>query len=169
MASLRPVGPVTRSRRGVLSFLALALLATAGAVAVLAPTLSADRAADARRSEILAAARQQAVNLTTIDARRLDQDVQRILDGATGEFRQQFEAGASDLTSVLTKTESVSTGEVLEAALVTSDDDSGQVLVVVDSTITNTQEPKGRLSHYRMQLDLVRQGGRWLTSNLEFR
>lgn len=160
---------MTGRQAGLLAVLAVALATAVGTLAVLVPRLSEERAEGARRDAILQAARQQAVNMTTIDARRLDADVQRILDGATGDFRQQFESGASDLKSVLTKNQAVSTGEVLDAAIVTADDDSAQVLVVVDSTITNAEEPKGRLSHYRMQLDLVRQGGRWLTSNLEFR
>jgi Mce-associated membrane protein len=144
----------------------------AAALVVLALQLrlaSADRVEERRRDAILQAARQEAVNLTTIDAAHLDRDVQRILDGATGEFKEQFAAGSSELTKLLTTNKSRSTGEVLEAGIVTADDDSAQVLVVVDSMIINAEEPKGRLSHYRMQLDLVRQGSRWLTARLEFR
>ena len=145
------------------------LIAAVAALVVGTSRGAQDRADDAQRAAILRSARQQAVNLTTIDAEHIDRDVQRILDGATGDFRAQFEAGSKDLTEVLATSRSVSKGEVLEAGIVTSDSDSAQVLVVVDSTVTNAEEPKGRLSHYRMQLDLVRQGGRWLTSNLEFR
>ena len=152
----------------MLAALSVCLVVAAAALSMAASGLSDARAESARRSAILRAARQQATNLTTIDAQRLDQDVQRILDGATGDFKAQFEAGSKDLTEVLTTSRSVSKGEVLEAGIVTSDADSAQVLVVVDSTITNAQEPKGRLSHYRMQLDLVRQGGQWLTSQLVF-
>jgi hypothetical protein len=42
------------------------------------------------------------------------------------------------------------------------------LLVVADSTVSNKATPTGQRRHYRMQLELRREGGRWLTSNLEF-
>jgi Mce-associated membrane protein len=62
----------------------------------------------------------------------------------------------------------MSKGKVLQAGLVSSDQDSARVIVVADSTVSNlnTQSPQPR--HYRLQLDLVRQGSRWLTSDLQF-
>ncbi|MGH3971566.1 MAG: hypothetical protein ACRDTV_26595, partial [Mycobacterium sp.] len=42
--------------------------------------------AQAQRSQFLQVARQGALNLTTIDWQHADTDVQRILDGATGQF-----------------------------------------------------------------------------------
>jgi Mce-associated membrane protein len=44
----------------------------------------------AQRSQFLEAARQTALNLTTIDWQKAESDVQRILDGATGEFHDEF-------------------------------------------------------------------------------
>jgi Mce-associated membrane protein len=169
VAARGTAGPLSRRHYLLLAGLVTGLAAALVALAALVPKASEDRTESRRREAILRAARQEAVNLTTIDAEHLDRDIQRILDGATGEFKEQFAAGSNELTNVLTTSKSTSTGEVLEAGIVTADDDSAQVLVVVDSRITNAQEPQGRLSHYRLQLDLVRQGSRWLTARLEFR
>jgi Mce-associated membrane protein len=91
-----------------------------------------------------------------------------VLDGATGEFRTQFEAGTQDLAELVTANQAVSRGEVLEAGIVTADEDSARVLVVADSTVTNTAGTEPQKRHYRLQLDLVRDDGRWLVSDLQF-
>ena len=62
----------------------------------------------------------------------------------------------------------MSRGEVLDAGIVSDDADSARVLVVADSTVTNAAQPQPQKRHYRMQLDLVRSGGRWLVSDLQF-
>ena len=64
--------------------------------------------------------------------------------------------------------ESVSKGQVLRAGVVSMDDDSARVVVVADSTVTNVSAPEPQPRHYRLQLDLVLRGDRWLTSGLEF-
>jgi Mce-associated membrane protein len=130
--------------------------------------LTSASAREDRRAEVLHAARQQAVNFTTLDYRHLDRDLGRVLRGATGGFRKQFKAGTDDLTTLVTENKAVSRGEVLEAGIVSSDSDSARVLVVADSTVTNAAQPQPDKRHYRMQLDLVRQHGRWLVSDLQF-
>jgi Mce-associated membrane protein len=42
------------------------------------------------------------------------------------------------------------------------------VLVVADATVANTASPSGQVRNYRLQMDLVQQGGQWLTSAIEF-
>jgi Mce-associated membrane protein len=148
--------------------LALAAVACLVLVAVTVPRLSAASERDQRRTEILQAARQQAVNFTTLDYQHLDRDLGRVLDGATGEFRSQFEAGTKDLSELVTANEAVSEGEVLEAGIVSDDTDSARVLVVADSTVTNAADPEPQKRHYRLQMDLVRDGDRWLVSDLQF-
>ena len=46
--------------------------------------------ATTQRSHFLQVARQGALNLTTIDWQKAEGDVQRILDGATGQFHDDF-------------------------------------------------------------------------------
>lgn len=177
VVAAKPLGQLTRltgqvTGRGrdlvLLALLALIAVAALVLVAVSVPQLSTAADRDDRRVAVLAAARQQAVNFTTLDYRALDRDLDRVLSGSTGEFRKQFEAGTKDLTELVTKNRAVSEGEVLEAGIVTSDDDSARVLVVADSTVTNAGTEKPDKRHYRIQMDLVREGNRWLVSDLEF-
>ncbi|AZQ40371.1 hypothetical protein EJ357_13420 [Streptomyces cyaneochromogenes] len=134
----------------------------------LALGMYAHREADQRRQDILAAARQSALNFTSLDYRHYDRDSANVLAGATGDFKKQFAAQTKQLTDLVDQNKSVSEGQVLEAGIVRSDDNSARVLVVADSKVTNTAVPQGEARTYRLQLDLVHRDGRWLTSNVEF-
>lgn len=164
--ALRPRG--RRLTPLVVAALVVVLLGSAALAVVEGTRLAARHATQARDEALLAAARQSAVDFTTLDYRHLDRDLARVTGGAAGDFKQQFSAQLASLRDLVTKNKAVSTGHVLDAGIVTADDDSGRVLVVADSDVTNTAEPKGARRHYRLQLDLVRHGGRWLTSGLEF-
>ena len=165
----RPAGRLsTRSRAGLLAVLAVVSVAAVALSATTLTRLSDTSERDKRRTAVLGAARQQAVNFTTLDYQHLDRDLGRVLRGATGDFRKQFRSGTKDLSTLVTQNKAVSRGEVLDAGLVSSDDDSARVLVVADSTVTNAADPKPQKRHYRMQLDLVRHGDRWLVSDLQF-
>ena len=152
----------------LLTVLGLAAVAAVVAAVLLAMKLQDAPDEEARRQEILQAARQQGVNITTLDHRSVDRDLQRVLALATGDFRKEFVAGTKDLTDLVVQNKAVSTGEVLEAGIVAADSDSARVLVVADSTVSNSATEEQQVRHYRMQLDLVRQGDRWLTSSLTF-
>lgn len=123
---------------------------------------------DVRDQQVLTAARQSALNFTSLDYRHYDRDSKNVLDGATGEFKKQFEAQMKQLTKLVADNKSVSKGQVLEAGIVKSADSSARVLVVADSRVTNTAAPKGQARNYRLQLDLKHEGGKWLTSKVEF-
>lgn len=171
-------GLVTRAPRSLLTGAAGSRVLSLGlVVATVLCTASAlwlsmrlyeQRAAEQRRQDILAAARQSALNFTSLDYRRYGQDSARVLKGATGDFRKEFTAQTEELTELVARNKSVSEGQVLDAGIVRSDEDSARVLVVADSKVTNTAVPKGEARTYRLQLDLVHEDGRWLTSDVEF-
>ncbi|MGH8870349.1 MAG: hypothetical protein ACRDYU_20490 [Actinomycetes bacterium] len=146
----------------------VAVLALLAVTALLGLRLRAASAEEALREEVLHAARQEAVNFTTIDHRHAARDMQRILDGAAGTFKKDFARGRGQVEKVITDNQAVSRGEFVEAGLVSADEDSAQALVVVDADVRNTGQPKGTVRHYRMKMHLVQQDGRWLTSRLEF-
>ncbi|MGW0701721.1 hypothetical protein ACWD0A_20870 [Streptomyces sp. NPDC002867] len=121
-----------------------------------------------RQQDILAAARQSALNFTSLDYRHYERDSANVLKGATGDFKEQFTAQTAELTKLVAANKSVSQGQVLEAGIARADERSARVLVVADSKVTNTAAPEGQARTYRLQLDLVLESGRWLTSNVEF-
>jgi Mce-associated membrane protein len=118
----------------------------------------------------LAAAKQTTVDFVTISASSVDGDLQRIADGATGDFSDEFTRGLPQVRQAVVENKVESTGQVLRAGLVSGDLDSAVVLVAVDASVRNVGAPDGRLSHYRIQVDLVLDpgSGRWLVSRLQF-
>ncbi|MBT2417396.1 hypothetical protein J7F01_20805 [Streptomyces sp. ISL-22] len=167
MRSMTSMTSMTSSRAGAVGLAAATLLTTALTV-WLALALYDQREADQRRQDVLAAARQSALNFTSLDYRHYDRDSANVLAGATGDFKKQFAAQMGQLTDLVAENKSVSEGQVLEAGIVRSDEDSARVLVVADSKVTNTAVPQGEARTYRLQLDLVHKDGRWLTSDVEF-
>lgn len=126
------------------------------------------RETEQRYAAVLDAARAEALAFTTLDHRTVEEDTARVLAGATGSFKRQFEASLDQLTELATQNESVSKGEVLSAGVVSVDADSARVVVVADSTVSNVNSPSPQPRHYRIQMDLVRHGDAWLASDLEF-
>jgi Mce-associated membrane protein len=158
-----------RFRRHALSAGLVAATVLTTAVALwLGLRLYDQRADEQRRHDILAAARQSALNFTSLDYRHYDRDSANVLKGATGDFKKEFAAQTAELTRLVARNKSVSEGQVLDAGIVRSDDRSARVLVVADSKVTNTAVPKGEARTYRLQLDLVHRGGHWLTFDVEF-
>jgi Mce-associated membrane protein len=125
---------------------------------------------DSARQEALAAAKQTTVDFVSISAATVDKDLQRITAGATGDFKGEFTKGVTQVRTAVVENQVSSTGTVLRAALVSSDLDSAVVLVAVDASVKNKGAPDGRISHYRIQVDMALDpsSGRWLVSRLQF-
>lgn len=102
-------------------------------------------------------ARQGALNLTTIDWQHADADVARIIDSATGQFRDDFSARAQPFLDVVKKAQSKSEGTVTEAALESAAGDNAQVLVAMSVTTTMANQPEPPRS-WRMRISVQRVG-----------
>lgn len=148
--------------------LAAALVLVAAAVGFLGYRVHQENQADERSQDVLAAARQEALNFISIDYRNFAQDSNNVLSGATGDFKQQFSDQSKTLQGLVTSNKAVSTGQVLRAGVVSSSPTAARVLVVADATVANSAAPAGQVRNYRLQLDLVDQNGQWLTSDIEF-
>ncbi|MFG3601467.1 hypothetical protein [Micromonospora chersina] len=163
--------PATSSRGWMLPALLVVLLVAALAGAgVYGHRWYVDRATDQARREAVAAARQAAVNFVSVSAASVDRDLQRITAGATGDFKDEFTRGQTQVRKAVVENKVQSQGSVLRAGLVSGDRRRAVVLVAVDATVKNVKAPDGRPSHYRIQLDLVRDrdSGDWLVSKLQF-
>lgn len=158
-----PVG-----RRRLLTALAVLCALLVLAAVVLGVLLRGYAQEDDARGDALRAARQSALNLTSIDYRDFDAAVDRVLEGATGDFSEEFKGNATNLEKLLTDNQVRSEGKVVDAGLVRADGSSATALVVVDSTVRNTEVPDGRVNTYRMQIEVEKVDGRWLTSTLRF-
>jgi Mce-associated membrane protein len=164
-------GPAgTTSRRwvwiaaAVLGVLVVGLATTAIVLGV--SVGDAQKTAD-RRTQIERAARQEAVNLVNVDYKQAQQASDRILGGATGEFKDQW-AGtvAKQFTDVMTKGQAVQTVQTVHAGVVNFDSDSAETIVSVSALVVTPQVPKGVQRNYRYSMELTRVGGRWLVSKV---
>ncbi|GAA2399258.1 mammalian cell entry protein [Mycolicibacterium llatzerense] len=125
-------------------------------------------AVDERQSQIVQAARQGALNLTTIDWQRADADVQRILDSATGEFYDDFAKRSAPFIKVVKEAKSTSTGAITEAGLESEAGDSAQVLVAVAVKTSNVGAPAQEPREWRMRIAVQKVGDVMKVSNVEF-
>lgn len=123
--------------------------------------------AQAQRDLFVQVARQGAVNLTTINYTQVDADVQRILDLATGAFRDDFEQRSKPFIEVVKAAQSKSEGTVTDAGLESQRGDSGQVLVAVGvKSRTAGGEEAPREWRMRIEVRSVGQGAK--VSNVVF-
>jgi Mce-associated membrane protein len=121
----------------------------------------------AQREAAMKAGRQLALDFTTYDYKTWDADTKRVLDDSTGQFKEEFQAGLNVVKAQVQTNKATSKGVVKEAAVVSNDKDSAQVLVIVDAVVTNTASVEGVQRRYRIKLDLVREKDRWLTADLQ--
>lgn len=127
---------------------------------------------DARRDQqyhavLVEAARQGALNLTTIDYANVDADVQRILDSATGEFRQDFDQRSQPFIDVVRQAQSKTEGTVTAAGLESIEGDRGRVLVAV-SVKTISGEADAEPRRWRLRIDVQMDGDQVKVSNVQF-
>ena len=145
----------------------LVLFAFRGDVAAPGSTPAEEQAqefADIRR-----AARAETLAFLTIDHTKMDELTGQVLDGATGDFKKQYESSLKALKESAASQESFSTGRVDEVGLSEVDADSASVFVAAGSKVKN-KGTKGEVEDraWRIKLTMSKEGSRWLVSQLEF-
>lgn len=159
---LRPKGPIILAWALSVLLLVALVAATLSVIAVRGQhTKNEDRAA------AMAAARQLALDFTSYDYKTWDNDSKRVLDNSTGQFKEEFAAGANSVKAEVLTNQATSKGDVKEAAVVSNDKDSAQVLVIMNAVVTNTASKEGVERRYRIKLDMVREKDKWLTADLQ--
>lgn len=170
----RPSAIRLRNPFGRLSGVGRALVASGLVVAALAGLTGwlgyrdyAQHRTQAQRDLFIRAARQGAVNLTTLDFTEIDTDVQRILDLATGAFRDDFERRSKPFVELVKVAQSKSEGTVTDAGLESQHGDSAQVLVAVavkSRTAAGEEAPR----EWRMRIEVQAVGDDAKMSNVVF-
>jgi Mce-associated membrane protein len=146
---------------------AVVVTALAGLTGWLGYRAYSEREAQAQRDLFVQTARQGAVNLTTISYTEIDSDVQRILDLATGAFRDDFEHRSKPFMELVKAAQSVSEGTVTDAGLESQHGDSAQVLVAVavkSRTAGGEEAPR----EWRMKIEVKAIGDDAKMSNVVF-
>ncbi len=121
-----------------------------------------------RSAAFIAAAKQGVINLTSLDFNKAKEDVQRVLDSATGEFRDDFQRRADDFTSVVKDSKAVTEGSVVATAVESMGKDSAVVLVLANERVTNSAGAKDDPRAFRFRVSVVHDGDQLKISKVEF-
>ena len=121
-----------------------------------------------RAAAYTATARQGVINLTSLDFNKAKEGVQRVLDSATGEFRDDFQRRAADFESVVKDSKAVTEGSVAATAVESMNNDSAVVLVLANERVTNIAGAKDQPRTFRFRVSVVHDGDQLKLSKVEF-
>lgn len=124
--------------------------------------------AELHRALLVQAARQGAVNLTTIDYEQVESNVQRVLDSATGAFYDDFSRRSQPFIEVVKAAQAKSVGTVTEAGIEADDDDETKVLVGVTVKTTNAGGAEQTPRAWRMRISVTEVDSQPKISNVAF-
>jgi Mce-associated membrane protein len=165
-------GPVKEPRdKRVLAAMAAGLvvvLALGGLVGWLGYREYQMRSDETLRQSYLDAARQGALNLTTIDYRHVDADVKRVLDSSTGAFYDDFQRRAQSFSDVVKQMQSAAVGKVTEAGVEKATASEGLVLVAVTVHTDVGNGPPQPDRAWRIRLSMQKAGDSVKVSKVEF-
>ncbi|GAA1593114.1 hypothetical protein GCM10009678_89180 [Actinomadura kijaniata] len=159
---------MTRGRWSALNVTLVALtVVLVVAVAVFGVLFYQDKDRADQRDKAVQSARQMGVNLMSVSHKTAQRDLDRIVAGATGELKNQFSTQSKKFLDQVTQAQATSTVSQVDAAYVSGDDDSAEVMVSLNGMVTNPKVTQGVPRPYRYLMDLTRTDDRWLVSKLE--
>lgn len=124
---------------------------------------------DTARNEASAAAGKYAVDLTSYDFGKLDENFKTVAGNSTEAFAQQYHETTNGIKPLLQQYKAVSKSTVLQSGIVSATTDRVVAVLFVDQTITNTNSPQARIDRNRVELTLSHRDGRWLIDGLQLR
>ncbi|MGV0804556.1 Mce protein [Mycolicibacterium setense] len=146
---------------------AVVVFAAAVVSAILGSQVWHHRQVDTAGEQARSTATAYAETLTSIDSSKVDESFTRILDGATGEFKDMYTRSSVQLRQLLIDNKATAHGTVVDSAIKSKSLDEVIVLVMVDQTVTNSARPDPRIDRSRMKLTMKNVDGRWLAAKVE--
>lgn len=121
-------------------------------------------------AEFVAAARQDVVNLMSMDFNKAEESVQRVLDDSTGKFRANFDETSDEFIKAIRDEKILTTATINDAAMDSMTADSAVVLVSATSQREGKQAPKDQQQPrvWRVVITLEREGDQIKMSGVEF-
>ncbi|MCV7315666.1 Mce protein [Mycolicibacillus parakoreensis] len=120
--------------------------------------------------DALAAAERYAVTLTTADPATIDDQVEAVIDGSTGDFHDRYTRHSADLRAMLLTNKVTTTGSIVDSAVKSADPHHATVLLLVRQSFTTPAmadrpvDSSADVTGMTMLLDNV--DGRWLVSEI---
>lgn len=149
--------------RGVAAVVLGAVLAAAGYAGWL---LYQQHQTDIDTAQALDAAKQYAVTLTSTDPNAVDKNFNDILNGATGEFKDQYTRAGSLLRKAMIDNQVATHGTVLESAVKSAHPGKVEILLFVEQSVTNSTTPQPAVEVNAIAITMEKVGGRWLASKV---
>jgi Mce-associated membrane protein len=147
----------------------VALLALSALMVVVMSSQRRDAGAQQKlNAEYAAAGRQSVVTLMSLDFNKAQEDVQRIIDNSTGQFKTDFQNQAADFVKVAQDSKVVTDVTINSTAVESMSQDKATVLVAATSHVTNSAGAKQEPRAWRLSVDLQRDNGQIKMSKVEF-
>ncbi|MCW2839000.1 MAG: hypothetical protein JWR55_483 [Aeromicrobium sp.] len=173
-SSVQPAWPGwTASLRRRLRLVALGVVAAIVLVSGLLAWWQAAGDGDLDRAEtrdaVLIAGRQHIETLQSLDYRDIDEGLDAWLDVTTGTLHDQLAAVGDDDRGLLADQKKISTGRVIDAAVLDLDDDSATIIAAVEITVADDPSAgtEPTIKRNRFIADLVKAKGQWKLENIE--
>jgi len=126
---------------------------------------------DARAEDRAAvnAATELAHNWASVDYREIDDYIETVQEGATGDFRDKFDQFVSVTRRLVVDNKQVQEPDIPKdgAALIERSGDQARVLVVLDAVMTTKANKEPVYKAERLLVELTKVDGEWLVSSLE--
>lgn len=148
----------------VLAVLLVLLLAGTGWLLATRPEGSSVRTED--YVDVLQAARAGIVDVASFDHVTLDDDIQQIRSVTTGDLQTESVDQLDSRRQEITAAQAVVNTEVVGAAVGAAGTDSATVYMVIQSTQSSSASEQTQVQRYRIQVDLTKDGDRWLLSGI---
>ncbi|WP_034270313.1 hypothetical protein [Haloechinothrix halophila] len=157
------VQDTARRGRGLVLVLALLAVVSLGAAGTFGVLWWSERGQDTQRGEVLALAERIAVDVTTYDYRKIEQNFDRVVSQSTEKWAEVYRDERSEqLAEVIVDGKATSEGTVRDAGIAELTEDKAVVIAFVDQTITNVHTPQPRIDRNRMRLVLRKVDDEWL-------
>ncbi|MFV0495305.1 hypothetical protein [Mycobacterium sp.] len=163
-AAAAPRRGINHAIRGVVVLAAGAVVAWAGYAGWLQYQ---QHRTDMAAAQALEAAKAFAVTLTSTDPGAVDKNFDDILNGATGEFKDQYSKAGSVLRKAMIDNKVATKGTVLESAVKSANPRKVEVLLFVEQTVTNSTTPQPGVDVNAIAITMDKVGGRWLAGKVE--
>ena len=147
---------------------AAALLVVALVTGVVLLAMAKTDGVDAQREQFVQTARQGVLNLTTIHYATAPEDVQHLLDGASGDFAKDFGGRKDSYIQVVQKAQVNSDGKIESAGVEKIEGNTGVVLVASTAKVSNSAAPGAEDRSYRLRVTVTDADGRMTVSNVQF-
>jgi Mce-associated membrane protein len=146
----------------LLSSLAVALVVAVVFLTLTQLSLNSGDSLNSARTSALTAAKSYAVDLASYNYKHLDQDFGKVLAESTSTFKQNFTQSSEALKTTLTRYDASATANVVAAGLVSATTSRAVALVFLNQTVDNTLQKNKPTTESRVEITLLRSGGRWL-------